>query len=131
MKKLIYCAAALVTALFAGSCQRELLDPAAQGGSTVTYTVNVPEVATKAIGDAENVNNLVYAVYRVTGEDEATAKASLTADKFVYQAAHPVKNGKSTISLELINNQAYLVLFWAQVDDAWVNIINEYNKTLK
>ena len=119
MKKLIYCAAALATALFAGSCQRELLDPAAEGGSTVTYTVNVPEVATKAIGDAENVNNLVYAVYRVTGEDEAKAKANLTPEKFVYQDTHPVKNGKSTISLELINNQAYLVLFWAQVGNTW------------
>ena len=118
MKKLIYCALALAAGLFATSCMQENLEPV-QGGSTVTYTVNVPEVATKAIGDAQNVNKLVYAVYRVTNENEADAKANLTAEKFVYQDTHPVANGKSTISLELINNQAYLVLFWAQVDNTW------------
>ena len=118
MKKLIYCALALAAGLFASSCQQENLEPV-QGGSTVTFTVSVPEVATKAIGDAQNVNKLVYAVYRVTGENEATAKANLTPNKFVYQDTHPVANGKSTISLELINNQAYLVLFWAQVDNTW------------
>ena len=123
MKKLIYCAAALATALFAGSCQRELLDPA-QDGSTVTFTVNVPEAATKAIGNAENVNNLVYAVYRVTGETEGDAKKGLTPEKLVYQDHNSVVNGKSTVTLELINDQAYVVVFWAQVANTWFD--NDY-----
>ena len=123
MKKLIYCALALAAGLFAASCQQENLEPV-QGGNTVTFTVEIPEVATKAIGDAQNVNNLVYAVYRVTGETEADAKANLTPEKFVYQDHNSVRNGKSTVSLELINDQAYLVLFWAQVENTWFD--NEY-----
>ena len=123
MKKLIYCALALAAGLFAASCQQENLEPV-QGGNTVTFTVEIPEVATKAIGDAENVNNLVYAVYRVTGENEADAKANLTPEKFVYQDHNSVLNGKSTVSLELINDQAYLILFWAQVGNTWFD--NEY-----
>ena len=123
MKKLIYCALALAAGLFATSCQQENLEPV-QGGNTVTFTVEIPEVATKAIGDAENVDNLVYAVYRVTGENEADAKANLTPEKFVYQDHNSVLNGKSTVSLELINDQAYLILFWAQVGNTWFE--NEY-----
>ena len=123
MKKLIYCALALAAGLFAASCQQENLEPV-QGGNTVTFTVEIPEVATKAIGDAENVDNLVYAVYRVTGENEADAKANLTPEKFVYQDHNSVLNGKSTVSLELINDQAYLILFWAQVGNTWFD--NEY-----
>ena len=124
MKKLIYCAAALVTALFAGSCQRELLDPA-QGGSTVTYTVNVPEVATKAIGDGSMVDQLVYAVYRIKDNEakEKTAKEAIANPdvcQFVYQKTQNVAGKTSTIvPLELINNQRYIVLFWAQNTDAW------------
>ena len=123
MKKLIYCALALAAGLFAASCQQENLEPV-QGGNTVTFTVEIPEVATKAIGDAENVDNLVYAVYRVTGENEADAKANLTPEKFVYQDHNSVLNGKSTVSLELVNDQAYLILFWAQVGNTWFD--NEY-----
>ena len=42
MRKLLYCAAALELGIFAGSCQRENLEPAVEG-TTVTYTVKVPE----------------------------------------------------------------------------------------
>lgn len=129
MKKLIYCAAALATALFAGSCQRELLDPA-QDGSTVTFTVNVPEVTTKAtIGDGDHVNNLVYAVYRVlnTQYTDQQAKENLinvleqgqTDYQLIYQEDQPIQNGNSVVSLELINDQRYVVIFWAQKGYSW------------
>ena len=129
MKKLIYCAAALVTALFAGSCQRELLDPAGEG-NTVTFTVEIPEVATKAVvvEDGSNINNLVYAVYRTEESDLATAAANLNPNMLVYSvnpkatggATKFTKEGKTNVTLELINNQKYIVLFWAQVDQTWV-----------
>ena len=129
MKKLIYCAAALATALFAGSCQRELLDPAAEG-NTVTYTVNMPEVATKAGESNLLVNNLVYAVYRVidsdTSEEEALANLSEKCE-FVYQYEQDVTGTRNIVSLELINNQKYVVAFWAQKDDKWFTHTNNYN----
>ena len=77
MKKLIYCALALAAGLFATSCMQENLEPV-QEGNTVTFTVEIPEVATKAtIGDeASSINDLVYAVYRTTASDlETTGKA--------------------------------------------------------
>ena len=131
MKKLIYCAAALVTALFAGSCQQELLDTA-QSGSTVTYTVEMPQVATKAVGEADSVNNLVYAVYRVidnTNLSDKEAKENLATNsrnyQLMYQEDTPVvkdnQSGKKLahISLELINDQRYVVIFWAQKGYTW------------
>ena len=126
MKKLIYCAAALATALFAGSCQRELLDPAAQG-NTVTFTVEIPEVATKAtIGDeASSINDLVYAVYRTTAPDLRTTLTNWDEyTNLVYQKNPSTTvftdHFSTTVSLELINNQNYVILFWAQKNDVWV-----------
>ena len=62
MKKLIYCATALVAALFAASCQREMHEPVAEGG--VTYTITLPEpVQTRgASGYAEY--DLYFEVYK-------------------------------------------------------------------
>ena len=126
MKKLIYCAAALATALFAGSCQRELLDPAAEG-NTVTYTVNMPEVATKAGESNLLVDKLVYAVYRVensnTSIEDAMADLSNKCE-FVYQYEQDVTGTRNIVSLELINNQRYVVAFWAQKDDKWFTHTN-------
>ena len=126
MKKLIYCALALAAGLFATSCQQENLEPV-QEGSTVTYTVNVPEVATKAIGDGSMVDQLVYAVYRIIDAENLTdeklqeAKANITEKcQLVYQKTQNVAGKTSTIvPLELIKNQRYIVLFWAQNTDAW------------
>ena len=124
MKKLIYCAAALATALFAGSCQRELLDPAG-GNGIVTYTVQVPEVGTKALGDDVTViNDLVYAVYRTTENSlQETLDNWEDATYLVYGKnveGQAYNQGKTTVSLELINNQNYVILFWAQQNDVWV-----------
>ena len=70
MKKLIYCVVALVNVLFAGSCQQELIETLA-GETTVTYTVELPVVETKAatdanrwIGDGNNVDQLIYEVWK-------------------------------------------------------------------
>ena len=121
MKKLIYCVAALATALFAGSCQQELLDTA--GSSTVTYTVEVPGVATKAIGDATNVNQLIYEVWR-TGTakditlDQSAADAAEPRTEFLYRKTAEVNNRVATFDVDLVKDQNYTILFWAHVVDA-------------
>ena len=130
MKKLIYCALALAAGLFASSCQQENLEPV-QGGTTVTYTVEMPQVATKAVGEADPVNNLVYAVYRVldTNLTDKEAKENLATNsgnyQLMYQEDTPVTTvdgkKKAHISLELINDQRYVVIFWAQKDYTWFN----------
>ena len=131
MKKLIYCALALAAGLFATSCQQENLEPV-QSGTTVTYTVEMPQVATKAVGEADYVNNLVYAVYRVidnTNLSDKEAKENLATNsgnyQLMYQEDTPVTTvdgkKKAHISLELINDQRYVVIFWAQKDYTWFN----------
>ena len=110
MKKLLYSAAVLALAFFAGSCQRENLEPVAANG-TVTYTVQVPgAIATKADDGVNNVDKLVYEVYRTAGE-KVTAFSD--ADNCLYHREAEVKNGKAEIALELVNDQNFTVLFWA------------------
>ena len=112
MKKLIYCAAALATALFAGSCQQELLDTPA-GENTVTYTVELPDVQTKAIGDGTNVDQLVYEVWK-TGEDGVITESSTRLYQKTINLA-PEAPRKWIVTLNLVQNQTYKALFWAQV----------------
>ena len=128
MKKLIFSAAVLASAFFAASCQQEMLDPQAEG-NVVTFEVSIPEVvATKAgegyQADGSNVNDLVYAVYRTAAETlEDAQKGQLTFFYAVNETSGQSFNeeGKSVVSLELLNDQNYLILFWAQSNDAWVS----------
>lgn len=122
MKKLLFFA----SVLFAGmmiSCQQETLEPAT-GDATVTFTVSVPDVAVKGVtDDGSNINDIVYAVYKTTGTTLEKAQG-LNNGKPFYQVNETSDasfvDGKSVVSLELINNQNYIILFWAQVSDAWV-----------
>ena len=128
MKKLIYCALALAAGLFATSCMQENLEPV-QEGNTVTFKVSLPEVATKAFDDGrEVIDDLVYAVYRTTATTEDAAFADYENYQRVYQVNPEQKtgftNGSTTVELELINDQNYVILFWAQNFDADV-----YNTT--
>ena len=127
MKKLIYCAAALATALFAGSCQQELLDTA-QGGSTVTFSVEIPEVATKAeaVGSsASMIDDLVYAVYLTTATsiDEATSNWAGTTHLLYAKNLKDrfLNHSSDVVEVELLNGQNHIVLLWAQHNDVWVD----------
>lgn len=129
MKKLIYCVAALATAFFAGSCQKENFDATTES-TTVTYTVELPGVATKAtaderwIGDGNNVNQLIYEVWRTEAEGDCTLDED-NKTYLLFRKEAGVLNGKSTISLDLVNNQNYTILFWAQVKNT--GHYNTYN----
>lgn len=117
MKKLLYCAAALATLLYAGSCQRENLEPA-QESAAVTFTVEAPAaLQTRAIADGLNVNELVYEVWLTETLGDLTQNAQR-----LYQAKTDmaVENGvnKATLTLDLVNDQKFTVLFWAQVKEA-------------
>lgn len=117
MKKLLYCAAALATLLFAGSCQRENLEPA-QESAAVTFTVEAPAaLQTRAIADGLNVNELIYEVWLTETLGDLTQNAQK-----LYQAktGMAVENGvnKATLTLDLVNDQKFTVLFWAQVKEA-------------
>lgn len=135
MKKMFYIVAVIALAFFAGSCQRENLEPAAANG-TVTYTVEVPgAVATKAgvaSDGVNNVNELVYEVYRIVNEEVVDGEKVVTlADDVLYRGTAPVSAGKATCKVDYINNQNHMVLFWAhQADNGMYNVGNLRNVTV-
>ena len=109
--------------LFAGSCQRENLEPDQTNGK-VTFTVEVPaELQTKAIADGKNVDQLIYEVWLT--KNKAQKDLSKDATK-LYQVndaelkSDPNDNNirKVTIELDLMNDQNFTILFWAQVNKA-------------
>ncbi|MEE0235471.1 MAG: GLUG motif-containing protein [Bacteroidales bacterium] len=113
MKKILLFASALAGLFFAASCQQENLEPVA-GGNTVTYTVQIPDaIGTKAVGDdVKNANVLHYEVYRTKN---AETKIFSEEDNLLYhKAVEANEDGTFTIVLELINNQNFTVLLWAQ-----------------
>ena len=109
MKKFLFFASALAGLFLAASCQQESLEPV--GGNTVTYTVTVPgAVSTKAIGEnVSAVTQLIYEVYRVD--------AQTLEETRLYQKEATLNNGTAKVDLELVNNQDFRVLFWAQVPE--------------
>ena len=131
MKKLIYCALALAAGLFAASCQQKNLEPVAQE-NTVTYTVELPGVETKAIADGSNVNRLYYEVWKidaknVNAENVKDVRTTLTDDGVatrLYQKDIPmtpeneVGPAKTVVTLNLVQDQKYIILFWAQNNNA-------------
>lgn len=104
MKKILLFASALAGLFLAGSCQRESLEPEAVG---VTYTINLPEVAqTKGnLGYAEY--DLYYEVYKTDAADELK-----TAD-ILFEKKVEMTGNTATLTLELLNDQSYTILFWA------------------
>ena len=87
-----------------------------ESANTVTYTVTVPDaLVTKGIGDnVANVNTLHYEVYRTAA---ANAVTFTDADRLLYHKHATVTNGTAKIELELVNDQNFTVLFWAQVGE--------------
>lgn len=82
----------------------------------MTFTVEAPAaMQTKAIADGLNVNELVYEVW-ITNDALGNLK---TGAQKLYQATTDMKVeggvNKATITLDLVNDQKFTVLFWAQV----------------
>ena len=112
MKKLLFSAVAFATLLFA-SCQQGNLETAQ--GNAVTFTVEAPAVVqTKSIADGLNVNELVYEVWMTKEYGVLTADAQKLYRSTTGMSVVDGQN-KATITLDLVNDQKFTVLFWAQV----------------
>ena len=108
MKKLIYSVMLFALGFFAASCQQESLESSARA-NTVSYNVQVPSaLSSKAIGnDIPEVDELVYQVFRTAEVGD------LTCDP-VYTGTEPITDGAANFTLDFLNEQSYVVLFWAQ-----------------
>lgn len=119
MKRFIYSAAVLASLIFAGSCQRETLEPVSMS-DTVSITVQTPgAMSTKAIADGTNVNEVHYAVY-MTNEETGYERFYLEGEgtEPLAQGSVAMQNKYATVEFELLQDQDYTVIFWAQVKDA-------------
>ena len=113
MKKILLFASALAGLFLAGSCQKEKLEVVADG--TVTITVEAPgAINTKAIADGTNVNEVHYAVYKTNlGETY-----SIDGEGPLAQGVVEMANKRASIDFDLLQDQEYTVIFWAQVAGA-------------
>ena len=117
MKKIMLFASALAGLFLAASCQRENLEPQQMAGA-VKFTVEAPgAIATKTIADGLNVNEVHYAVYKtdsnvdysIHNEGDGVTNGPLA------QGVVTMNNKKANIEFDLLQDQKYTVIFWAQV----------------
>lgn len=110
MKNLIISAFAFFAILLAG-CQE--IGPVMDGGN-VTFALQAPEsVSTKAvIGDGENVNIVYYEIYL----DKTGHKNDYREGQPLIKSSVPMRGKEASLSLNLLEDQNYVALFWAQVD---------------
>ena len=108
MKRLFYVVGALVLA--AVSCQKasEVLP----GKGNVVFTIETPVAATKAIGDGENVDIVHYEIYK----KEANHKNSINGGQPLIKGYTKVIGKTANLTLNLLQDQDYVALFWAHVD---------------
>lgn len=108
MKKILFFATALVS-LAVASCQKPELGPVPGGDANVVFTVSTANQATKAIADGTNIDVLHWEIY---GTDIETADGPL--GEGTIQDADG--NKEFTVELDLVADQEYNIVFWAQVD---------------
>ena len=117
MKKIFFFASALAGLFFAASCQQENLEPV--GGNTVTITVEAPgAMNTKAIADGTNVNEVHYAVYKTNSGEDYSIDDSGAITGPLAQGVVEMSNKRASIDFDLLQDQEYTVIFWAQVAGA-------------
>ena len=105
MKKLFYGIAALAMGFAAASCQQEGLEPAVNG--SVTYQITLPAAPQTKGENGYSSYDLHYEVYK-TSDVEALSEA-----QFLFDETVTMNGNTTTVSLELLNDQNYTVLFWA------------------
>ena len=125
MKKILFFASALAGLFLAGSCQREKLESYASG--SVTYTITLPETVQTKGEDGYAEYDLYYEVYKTVDAAELEEATPLFEKKISFKS--PAIN----IPLELLNDQDYTILFWAnKKDQKWFDTENLRNvKMLK
>ena len=112
MKKILLSAAALLTLLFAASCQKEDFSGADGEFATVTLTVQAPaSPVTKAFGDGTNTNlRLDFGVFDENGE----VLDDLRQTDIEFGAADSEGKRSTTVKVNLAKGKTYHFICWAQ-----------------
>ena len=122
MKKYFLSIVALAVMLFATSCQESLVEP--QVGGTTTFTVQLPDaMGTKAtpttptIGGYDLIDRVYVEVYSEDGT-QLIYKPTNQDGTFYFDTFDPSTNS-ATIRLNLIQDQKYDIVFWAQHGESY------------
>ena len=117
MKKYFLSIVALAGMLFATSCQESLVEPQMEGPTT--FTVQLPEaMGTKAtIGGHELINRVYVEVYSADGT-QRIYKPTNEDGTYYFDTFDPATNS-ATIRLNLIQDQEYDIVFWAQHGESY------------
>ena len=91
------------------------------GDGMVTFTVTAPgDLDTRAttIADGKNVDELHWAVYKTKPGEDYAIDDSGEIDGPLAKGIVPMSNKTATLELDLLQDQYYTILFWAQVAGA-------------
>ena len=105
MKKFILFASVFAGLFTAASCQQEGLEPAVNG--SVTYEITLPAAPQTKGENGYTSYDLHYEVYKTSDVE------TLTSAQFLFDETVTMNGNTTTVSLELLNDQNYTVLFWA------------------
>ena len=98
------------------SCAKEDISSSLAGGEVeVTLSVDVPELGTRAYGDGMTVNQLFIAVYEQNGT-EALPISHIGGTGF--QESERFSGGRATVTMVLLKDKTYDLVFWAQNAEA-------------
>ena len=116
MKKLFFYLSVAMLGIAAVSCQKEMaVEDGGQGN--VTISIQTPEVATKAIADGMNVNIVHYEIYKnEEGHKNSIDGTATAAGTPLIKGTVPMNAKGASLTLNLLQGQEYVGLFWAQVD---------------
>ncbi len=113
-----------VAVLFTASCAKEDISSSIGGGEVeVTFTANLADLGTRAIGDGTKANQVFLAIYEA-GTNNALDKEIIDPTKPI-----DVVDKKASISVVLLKDKKYDLVFWAQnssLDCFELNVANRY-----
>ena len=109
MKNMFKTLAAVAMIALAASCSKDAAEaPAVNGDATVTFSVEMPGIASRATNDGTTATELYYAVYEA-------GTVGKTDGQFLFQDKQDI-NLSTTVNLELVADQTYDIVFWAQAE---------------
>ena len=91
----------------ASSCVKEDISSSLAGGEVeITFTANLADLGTRAIGEADHIDVVYLGVYEKNSNDPLS--------NLVEADGYPVNNGVATFSVVLLKDKYYDLVFWAQ-----------------
>ena len=107
----------------ASSCVKEDISSSLAGGEVeVTFTANLADLGTRAIGEADHIDVVYLGVY------EKNSNTPLS--NLVEADGYRVNNGVATFSVVLLKDKYYDLVFWAQKKDLDCYSIDWANREL-